>query len=372
MIGLMGSADRLRTERADTAGMGLPVRKVQVTKAAWELLQKDVWSDDYVDAELVHQHGIEAVKLRYRGGHTRNYPKKSFEIKQEVGTIHWNAEYDDPSAIRNALSFEFFRWIGVPSPVTQHCRLELNTEDLGVYTEIEGVDRRFFACRNLSCDTLIYAANDDATFGLTYLDTGKLKKSLFDGYERVIGRQSDRERLERFIFDINVLPSRKLPGYLDAHLDIDNYLRWLAGAVCTGNYDGFNQNYALYASRAEGVYRFIPWDYEGTWGRNCYGKRCDSGAVRIRGYNTLTAKLLGIKSITRAYGRIVAEIVEQWFTPARLEPEIERWMTSIREDVLADDKRRWSASKFDTEAQIFRTYIRERRDLLVRSIASLS
>ena len=80
------------------------------------------------------------------------------------------------------------------------------------------------------------------------------------------------QRLVRFVPNINRLPGQPLRTYMAKRLDISVYLKWLAGAVLTGNYDGFDQNYALYEHTSTGKYRIIPWDYEGTWGRNCYGK----------------------------------------------------------------------------------------------------
>ena len=42
--------------------------------------------------------------------------------------------------IRNALSFQFFNMMGVPSPRTKHMWLEWNGYPHGVYLEIESVD----------------------------------------------------------------------------------------------------------------------------------------------------------------------------------------------------------------------------------------
>jgi spore coat protein H len=350
--------------------MKLPVRWVRVESSEWAKLQEDIWSENFVNAHLVHSWGVEPVQLRYRGGHTRNYPKKSFEIRRNTGTMHLNAEYDDPSMIRNALSFKFFEWIGVPSPETKHCHLLLNGEYLGVYLEIEAVDANFFMRRQIPFNSLMYAANDDANFGLANSDK-QLKQSLFDGYELIIGNQSDRKRFEQFIFQINTLDASSLSTYLTSHLDIDNYLRWLAGAVCTGNYDGFNQNYAVYEYSGTGAYRLIPWDYEGTWGRNCFGERCDSDSVRITGYNVLTKRLLSISSVMQQYRNILNEILESWFTLERLEPEMERLTAQIRPNIFRDKNRKWSTAEFDNEPDVIRSYIRDRRKFLLQSLSSL-
>ena len=351
--------------------MVLSVINLQVEQEQWETLRQNVWSHDYVNAYLSNDSNVmQPVKLRYRGGHTREYPKKSFEVESRSGTIHLNAEYDDPSMIRNALSFKFFERIGVPSPATKHCVLTLNGENLGPYLKIEGVDSRFFLRRGLPCTALFYAGNDDANFSLLNPDTNKLKTSLFQGYELVIGEQADRKRLEDFIFNLNTLPPKKLYKYLESLIDLDNYLKWLAGAVCTSNYDGFNQNYALYNSSPDFIYRIIPWDYEGSWGRNCFGERCSSRSVRIMGYNILTKKILSNKQYKKKYKEILQEILESVFTTDSLQPHVEHLLANVRPAIEIDNTRKWPIRIVAREPYIIMSYIRNRRKFLAKHLKS--
>lgn len=351
--------------------MHLPMIKIELSDNNMAKLEKNVWSKNYVEASINCGGIAKPIQLRYRGGHTREYSKKSFEINTQSGIRHLNAEYDDPSMIRNALSFRLFEWIGVPSPQTQHCVIKLNGKYLGVYLEIEGVDALFFERRAIPFQSLFYAGNDLATFGLLDPDHGKLKQTLFDGYELILGTQADRVDLENFIFDINTWDSSEWMAYVQSRLDIDNYLRWLAGAVCTGNYDGFNQNYAIYQYTPLKLYRIIPWDYEGTWGRNCFGERCSSKSVRITGYNKLTEKLLTYPTIKNRYREIMSRILATSFTLERLEPQLDELMYCVHSEIQQDTARRWSFSDFNREAGVIRSYIRNRRQILQKGIACM-
>ncbi len=351
--------------------MALPTRQIMINDRQRQALQKDVWSDKYVDAAMTTQGRKYCIKMRYRGGHTREYPKKSYEIVRRGKTFHYNAEYDDPSMIRNALSFRFFQWIGVPSPNTKHVLLKMNGENQGVYLEIEGVDRSFFRKRRLPMKSLIYAVNDNATFGLMSADTRKRKKSLFSGYRLIIGTAAERERLKSFIARINRLRQKQLQQYLKQRLDIENYLRWLAGAVLTGNYDGFDQNYALYTPRLRHKYRMIPWDYEGTWGRNCYGRRCGSDLVRVTGYNTLTEKVLAFKSNRTRYKEILKDILAHTFTVKKIMPVANRMLNDIAPSIYTDTTRKYPTSVFNGESDIIRNYIIERREIVYEAISKL-
>lgn len=124
----------------------LPSRSITIESNPLQIMeQEDVWSKRLIPVRLEIDGTQHAAHIRHRGGHTRLYPKKSYEVMLDNGvTLHWNAEYDDPSMLRNALSFRLFEMIGTPAPKTRHCLVEWNGQPLGVYLEIEAVDQAFF------------------------------------------------------------------------------------------------------------------------------------------------------------------------------------------------------------------------------------
>ncbi|MBU5441420.1 CotH kinase family protein [Paenibacillus sp. MSJ-34] len=351
--------------------MSLPTRFIEIHQDEERALEEDIWSNEYVKAYLWNSGMREIVKLRYRGGHTREYPKRSYDILHGTQMFHLNAEYDDPSMIRNALSFQFFEWIGVPCPQTKHCRLVINGVNRGVYLEIEAVNRQFFAKRGIPMESLVFAVNNHANFSLFHYKTGKRKQSLFKGYELEIGKEADGRKLSRFVYKLNTLKGKELLSFLSRQVDIENYLRWLAGAVFTGNYDGFDQNYALYRHKTRNMYRIIPWDYEGTWGRNCYGKQVESSLVRVTGYNQLTKKLLQFGSLRSRYKEILREILKETFTVSKISPVIYKMYRQISPYIYADYGRKWPLYVYENEPLVIQNYIQERRKLISRAILKL-
>ncbi|MBM7566784.1 CotH kinase family protein [Paenibacillus sacheonensis] len=347
------------------SGEGLATRKITIDEADLQRLLADVWSNEFAPVKLEMDGKTMDAKLRIRGGHTRTYPKKSYEIHfGDNGILHWNAEFDDPSMIRNALSFRFFNMMGVPAPRTKHMWLEWNGYPHGVYLEIESVDTAFFRRRSIGSKALIYAVNDKANFSLIDPDTEARKESLMEGYRVMKGNVNTEKRLVRFVSSINRLPRRTLRTYMAKRLDVSVYLKWLAGAVLTGNYDGFDQNYALYEHTTTGKYRIIPWDYEGTWGRNCYGRLCGSDLVDVRGYNALTRKVLSYKSCRQAYRKILAKLLDGKFTIGTIEPVIQSMYEEITPAIRDDFTRKWPFRSFEEEPELFRSYIEERRAIV--------
>jgi spore coat protein H len=334
-----------------------------------ERMKKHMWNGTFVSARLLREGRQVPIRIRYRGGHTRNYPKKSYEIRVEGKTYHFNAEYDDPSMIRNALSFRFFQSIGVSSPSTRHCTLRINGQNEGVYLLIEAVNRAFFRRRRIAAATLAYAINDSANFSLISPESGKRKKTLFEGYKLVLGSRSGRSRLIGLIRNLHGLKGERLDAYLSRKLDTGNYLRWLAGAVLTNNYDGFDQNYAIYEHKPSGKYRMIPWDYEGTWGRNCYGKPCASDLVRAAGYNKLTETLLSDSAVRRRYRALLEDLLETRFTEQQIMPMVRRLHGRIADSIYRDHTRNWPVRVFDGEPELIRRFIQEKREIVKKQIA---
>ena len=351
--------------------MRLPTRDITIDQFAQNEMRRNLWNDNFVHALLTADHTELTIKMRYRGGHTLNYPKKSYEIRVGNRRLHYNAEFDDPTMMRNALSFQFFEKIGVVSPRTRHVNLFINGVPQGVYLEIEGVDRTFFSKRNVQMRSLLYAINNNANFRLTGEDKMK-KQSLSAGYEIVIGTPKELVRIADFVKKIRTLKGSELKVYLRRHLDIPQYLRWLAGAVCTGNYDGFEQNYALFRTSKSLKYLISPWDYEGSWGRDCYGEINNYKTLRITGYNGLTAALLSFPDIRIQYRNILHNILEQEFNLHTLGPKITDLHSELYPHLIADTSRKHSAYSVHSDLNVFYQYIQERREFLINEMDKLN
>ncbi|MUT65901.1 CotH kinase family protein [Paenibacillus sp. NEAU-GSW1] len=343
-----------------------PVRKITIDEEDMMELQQAEKRKKYKTVQLEMDGKTYTAQFGFRGGHTLHYSKKSYEVIIEGGTtLHWNAEFDDPSMIRNALSFHFFNMIGIPSPLTKHIWVEINGKAQGVYLEIEAVNTYFFKKRKLGINSIVYATNDSADFSLVDPDSKEPKNSLFEGYEIQYGTTTvTKPRLIRFIKGVNRLSGKKLSAYTAKKLDVNQYLLWLAGAVLTGNYDGFDQNYALYEHRKSGKYRIIPWDYEGTWGRNCYGRPCGSNLVRLQGYNKLTEKLFAYSSCRKAYKAIMYRVLKNHFTVERIDPVIVRMYQQLTPAIRDDFTRKSSFDTFLNEPAFILDYVRERRAVI--------
>lgn len=305
-----------------------------MNQKSFRKLYKNIWADQHVHAKLTLNSQVYIIRIGLRGNQLRKHRKKSYHIQFEnpklmngQHEIHLNAEYNDPSLLRNKLSFDFFNRIGVLAPESQHILLLINGTCQGIYLAIESFDQYYLKKRNLPEGTIYYATNDDANFSL-YTPEGYVKKSLMDGYTLKHSYQTE-DTLMKLMMMINTYSKEKFEEEISKVLDVEKYLKWLAGVVCTQNFDGFIHNYALYQNSSTELIEITPWDYDGSWGRNLHGEPLELEYVPITGYNTLTARLLECTQYKQQYYDILNHILQEHFTPANIQSQIEEIQAKI-------------------------------------------
>ena len=155
------------------------------------------------------------------------------------------------------------------------------------------------ANRQLPEGPIFYAVDGDANFSLMSDLDKEVKKSLKLGYEQKYGTEQDEDQLQEMIIKINTIPREEFEHEIVKYVNVDKYLRWLAGVIFTQNFDGFVHNYALYRNGETSLFEVIPWDYDATWGRDVNGESMEEDYLRIEGFNTLTARILDVKTFRR-------------------------------------------------------------------------
>ncbi len=340
-------------------------------------LDDDIWQDDHVPAVLKIGENRYKIGVNYRGNVIRKKKKKSYHILFQnpylvdgAHEIHLNAEYDDISLIRNKLSLDFFNRIGVIAPHSKHILLYINGYCKGIYLELESFDQHLLKKRNLPDGPIIYATNYYANFSLLSPEN-ELKTSLDEGYTLKYGDDKDLSKLENFIAMINTLSNEEFENEIDKWLDIEQYLTWLSGVVCTQNFDGFIHNYALYLNSGTNLFEITPWDYDGTWGRDLHGRKLDHDFVPITGYNTLTGRVLHIYPYRSKYKEILSSILENHFCLETLEPIIDEQFKNLQPFIGTDSYINQNEGLFNKEKAVILKFIKKRSDYLKKMIATL-
>nr|WP_254119567.1 CotH kinase family protein [Bacillus sp. FJAT-29790] len=356
----------------------MPIYKLFINPQYLIDLRSDIWNDDPVPGNVTIQNKKYDIDIVYRGSHIREFKKKSYHVEfykpktwKGAKEIHLNAEYKDPSLIRNKLSFDFFSSLGVLAPSAEHVFLNLNGRQEGVYLQLESVDEYYFKKRNLPVKAIFYAVDGDANFSLLTDHEQDPKQSLELGYELKYGKEEEWLLLQEFIFKVNTLLRGEFEQEIGKYLNVEKYLYWLAGVVCTQNYDGFVHNYALCKNGESGLYEVLPWDYDATWGRDVHGDVMDYDYVRLEGFNTLTARILDVPSFRNLYYRILHKILNNQFTLDFMEPRIQELHTRIRPFILKDPYKKDYIKEFDSELAFIYQFITDRNAYLRSELKKL-
>lgn len=161
--------------------------------------------------------------------------------------VYLNNSVQDETYLHEWLGSELFRAAGIPAPRVTHARVWLNGRDIGLHLCKEGHDKRFLR------------RHFEDPSGTLY--DGGLGQDIDSELERDEGPgPNDHKELQDLLYaceDTDAVRAR--PG-IQAHLDVDKFLTFMALERMVGHWDGYNwnrNNYRLYFDKTHrGV--FVP------------------------------------------------------------------------------------------------------------------
>lgn len=176
-----------------------------------------------------------------------------------------NNMVQDPSMVRETLSFAAFRATGVPAPRTGFANLRVNGENFGVYLNLETLDD--IAMKNL------FGSFDPLT---QHLYEGELGEDVRPGdagkFEADEGDEANRADLEALIAAVASAGPEPWSERVAANADLGEMTRMWAVEHYIGHWDSYSggqeiyqpSNYYLY-SDPTGRFQMLPWGTDGTW-----------------------------------------------------------------------------------------------------------
>lgn len=251
----------------------LAVIRLTITPANWEIMT-DSWrsvprgehpyvpADFEWDGERVRSAGIrlkgnnslhrsKGNKFPFKVDFDRFVPEQEFQGLKKIN-LHNNSV--DDSNLREYLSYGVWRAHGMPASRTGFAEVWLNGENLGLYTVVEQVDRRFLL-RNFG--------HDDGDLYKPEHPAGTLEWFGDDisAYENLGHKRRDGTDHAAFLHLVNVINHGEA-GDFSRVLDVENVLTYFAGNVALGNDDNYvskAHNYYLY-EKSPRLFAMIPWD----------------------------------------------------------------------------------------------------------------
>ncbi|MGY6554944.1 MAG: CotH kinase family protein [Wenzhouxiangella sp.] len=253
-----------------------------------ELYARGPFRDDRLPGELRFD-GSDEVQaltgLRFRGSSSRLLPKKSFNIRFEnpqallfgSDRMNLNANYTDPTMLREAISFELFRELGQPASQTRFFDLWINNVYEGTYLHVQRVDETLLVQNGLNPngtlvrDQMRRRAPDQPqssfNFELSGLPEDEREAFLIDHFE-FRGDPEWTELLALIEWIQATPPGAEFMTGFEQRFDIDNFIDWLALHWLVGDIDSFGDDYWLYLDHEDPAARWmvIPWDKDLSFG----------------------------------------------------------------------------------------------------------
>jgi len=186
---------------------------------------------------------------------------------QGLTSFFLNNNAYDPSMLRETLAYEVFRKLGVPAPRTTLAMVYLSIEGrlereyIGVYTLIEDIDTKAFLKSHFGSAKGMLL-KPWSIRGLPYMG------EQWGAYESRYNPRSEptpeaAKRTIEFIKLVNYANDETFGRQIGGYLNVDEFLRLLAGDVMLANLDTFlftGHNFYMYLNPEDNRFYLMPWD----------------------------------------------------------------------------------------------------------------
>jgi len=134
--------------------------RITMSPEDWAFMQKNATRKPYVMADMrfdgelvsgvaVRPKGASSLQSVYELGSPRFSLTVDFNLLDSersfrgLKKLNFDDGFLDPSYVRERLASELFQQMGVPAPRESHVNLWVNNDHLGVYTQVEEIDKAF-------------------------------------------------------------------------------------------------------------------------------------------------------------------------------------------------------------------------------------
>jgi hypothetical protein len=374
---------------AAAADLAAPIDALEVEMDARDarvLFRKDPYDKSAFPVTVRSEEG--SVRLRgtveVKGSFTRQTEKKSLLIKLEGGTwrgqsrISLNGMGTDASMMREWLSWELMRALGMVIPEVRYTRLSINGAGHGLFLRIEWIDPGMFERAGLGADGEFYHPYDSVFCGdLTPESLDPARVCWF----KLSPRDNDFATLKALTEELRAQPVDSFHELVDRRFDAEAVINWFAVNALVTLTDTYNKNYFLYLPKKTGKWLVVPWDYDLTFGRAFDPDRpfpytilndhfhyyfpIEAGQSNPLHYQALKNPKLRARVLARV--RDLATGAPEpgrpwrgWFAPERMDARIAALRAVLLPELRADPFRAADEARFEDDVTALRFYARAR------------
>lgn len=326
------------------ASAKLPVFEILIDPENQKIIDEIIQSDpkEEVPATFVYDGRSWSVGVRYRGGGSRTYSKKSWEVKFPPEdtffgqtSLNLKAHFIDGFHMREPLAIELFQWIGHPVSRQQLVHLRVNGEYRGVYDSIEQVEVEYLKARDRDPDITIYKCDSNL-----FLLPDPAQYELY--YEKKTNKGSGHGDLIAFLELVNLTPEEEFENAIADVFDLDDYLGYLAAVAYLADVDSVRHNTYLLHDESLDRWELVTWDNDVTWGgfQNSPNENLpiDFGTETAGPppYNALKSRVLAVPSLRWRYVEKLRALLKGPFGPEGIAEALSGMHVALQGDAPAD------------------------------------
>ena len=246
---------------AAPASFGLPVVDVTVDEADLAAIHEHPQAEMEVPASVTSEGEQGSGILRLRGQSTRWVPKRSFYVRLDEGSIDGRdrlkllAEQSPPGRLLQLAAFDLFDRMGGVASRARAVLLRINGRVYGVYDDIEHVGDAFLTGRGVGVDDRFRVGYVD--FGLVTDDQGQVS---LEGFDKKENEDEPSPELEALLVWLNTAAEHELEAELEAYLDVDAMVDYVAGQILVANPEVVDGAHYLVLDPDSGAFLMVPWD----------------------------------------------------------------------------------------------------------------
>jgi hypothetical protein len=326
---------------------------------------KNLPDEEYIPARFVYRRGpgdsivLDSIGVRYKGNSSYNFatssPKKPFKFSFDkyragrtffgVKKLNFSNGAKDPTMMREKIAYDI---IGeyTPAPRTAFATISIEGRLIGLYTQIEQVDKIFLSRHFLKNDYNLYKSNDN---GSTLLYKG-VNQSIYEAdYDLKTNETvNDWAALIGMIDKLNNTQAADFTRIVGGCLALDNICRYLAFNMVLSNFDsytGSGRNFYFYDDSMSRKFTLIPWDLNlsfGVYGNNWNVTTVDVVTISNLAQRPLNKRIMENDSLRRVYLLYIQAMIDGFASSDSISAK------AVRLNTLIDSLARVDSNKLHT------------------------
>lgn len=341
------------------------------------------------------------VGVRYKGNGSflvgREFGKYSFKIDfneyqddlnfQGLTKVNLQNCATDPSMLREAISYQLFREVGVACPLTGWASIATEIDgrltQRGLYSVVEQVDEKFLKRSFGEAEGLLVKPSSFTAF--PYLgESWDAYKSFYNPKTKSSTEQ--QQRIIEFARLIHAGDNEEFNSRIEEYIDLDNFLSFLAVNAMLSNLDSFlggSQNYYAYLSPESNKILFIPWDLDHSFGaleiigtpESRLEHSINQPQVGVD-KNRLIERILEIPEFKQAYLTRVEQLLDSVFEQQKLLDQVDEMAAFVGPKLAEVERAKMEAAVAggdrDERGYPLKTFIRKRHESIRNQLSGKS